>query len=410
MSILQANSSVTHTYGNVACIAMDYVQKFFEPDYFKKVHISTKLAHRQLNIYKTNLEFWKLHKPILLMRPRIEVVDNSKWFYGAAATNRMTNITSPMEFGDTIELLKDRKNGNKLDFIWNRAKIYYDVVIIVDSFNEQLNVANYLSNAIIPDTPFLLPTALESYVPKHIIYRLADNLGIPRDNTADILLYLNTHGHTPFTYKYKNGSGNDEFFSLYNTNIEMISSELSLDDGSTKGMVAGNFTLSFTLSCEFNMMACYYLFIRDNDDRYIRCPHNDIEKDAITENLFTIPLLYKLDLEPGWKLYAAPAFFVDGKEDSINLNEIMTEDLISIMNFQRKRHFKEDTLIRFRVFRNRCELENGVDFIVDNTDLNNITLTVKECNPKVTYRLFVIINNAYIHSLEAEFLDFNKET
>ena len=154
----------------------------------------------------------------------------------------------------------------------------------------------------------------------------------------------------------------------------------------------------------------YHVFIRDNDDRYIRCPHNDIEKDAITENLFTIPLLYKLDLEPGWKLYAAPAFFVDGKEDSINLNEIMTEDLISIMNFQRKRHFKEDTLIRFRVFRNRYELENGVDFIVDNTDLNNITLTVKECNPKVTYRLFVIINNAYIHSLEAEFLDFNKET
>ena len=76
MSILQANASVTHTYGNVACLAMDYIKKYFDDDFFKVTHISTKLGHRQLNIYRTKIEFWKLHKPILLMRPRIEMDDS----------------------------------------------------------------------------------------------------------------------------------------------------------------------------------------------------------------------------------------------------------------------------------------------------------------------------------------------
>ena len=107
MSILQANASVTHTYGNVACLAMEYIKKYFDDDFFKVTHVSTKLGYRQLNIYRTKIEFWKLHKPILLMRPRIEMDDSSKYFYGSAFMNRLTNVRSPIEFSHTVNLLKE---------------------------------------------------------------------------------------------------------------------------------------------------------------------------------------------------------------------------------------------------------------------------------------------------------------
>lgn len=410
MSILYANSSVTHTYGNVACLAMDYVKQYFEEDFFKKIHISTKLAHRQLDIYRTKIEFWKLHKPILLMRPRIEIDDSSKYFYGSAAMNRMHNVRSPMEYANTVELLKDVKNGNMIRFLWNRSKIYYDVVMIFDSYNEQLNVANYLMNSIVPNTPFPVATSLESYIPKHIIYSLADNLGIPRDNTADILFYLNTEGNVPFTYKFKNGSGNDEFFALYNTNVEFIVSDISIDDGSTKGMVTDNFMISFTVSCEFNMMGCYYLFTRNDDDRMYMCPHEDIEKEGITTNLFTLPMMYDLNLEPGWKIFAAPSFFVKGESDSINVNEVLDHHVYEIYKYQRGMHLEESTFIRYIIFRDRVQLTYGEDYVIDSDDLDHIKLTVYNCDEKATYRIFVVLNNNYIHSIAAELDEFNKET
>lgn len=409
MSILQANASVTHTYGNVACLAMEYIKKYFDDDFFKVTHVSTKLGYRQLNIYRTKIEFWKLHKPILLMRPRIEMDDSSKYFYGSAFMNRMHNVRSPMEFSSTVNLLRDDKYGTSIEFLWNRTKVYYDFVMIFDSYNEQLNIANYLMNMIVPNTPFPVATSLESYVPKHIIYTIADHVGIPRDNTAEILRYLNTMGKVPFTYKFKDGSGNEEFFALYNTNVETICSDFSIDDGSMKGMVASNFMISFTLSCEFNMMGCYYLFLRDEDDRFHMAPTEDINKKSVTANIFTIPLMYDLKLEPGWRIYSAPSFFVKGAKDSVPIGAIITNDIKDIYAYQRGMGLDESTFIQFRVFRNRMELKKDVDFVVDTSDVENMTLTVINCNATATYRLFLLIHSNYIHSITAEMEEFHKE-
>ena len=53
MSVIYTNGSVTHTFGNVACVAMDYVKRFFPQDFFNVEHISTKLAYRRLDILKS---------------------------------------------------------------------------------------------------------------------------------------------------------------------------------------------------------------------------------------------------------------------------------------------------------------------------------------------------------------------
>ena len=411
MSVIQTNSSVTHTFGNVTCFALDYIKKYFEDDFFKVVHVSTKLAYRQLNILRAKGDFWKLHKPILIMRPRIEMDDASKYFYGSAMMNRMTNVRSPMEFTNIVNLVEDKQRGASINFMWNRMKIYYDVVMIFDTYNEQLNTANYLMNMIVPDTPFLVRTSLESYVPRNMVYTCADFLGVERENTAEILQFLNTYGKTPFTYKFKDGSGNNEFFSLYETNIEVIPSELSIDDGSQNGSITDSFTISFTLSCEFNAMGCYYLFLRDGDDRFRMCPHTDITKAGTLVPLFTIPLFMDIQLEPGWKIQTAPSFFVESNQtiDSVNLREVLDSGMMSLLHFIKGMNLDRSTFIRFRVFKDKQELYEYREFSIDLEDLNEPTLRVFDCDPKVTYRLFVIVNSEYINSISAEITEFNKE-
>lgn len=410
MSIIYSNGSVTHTFGNVACVAMQYVKKFFPDDFFKVEHISTKLAYKQLDIFKSKKEFWKLHKPMLILRPRIEMDDSSKYFYGAAFMNRMHNVTSPAEYANRIKLVNNEQDGVRIEFLWNRYKIYYDVVIIVESYNEQLNLANHIINSIVPNTPFFIHTPLESFVPRCIIDGVADYMSIDKTNTSKIVRYLNTYSKTPFTYKFKDGSGNNEYFTLYDTNIEAIPSDLAIDDGNEKGMISDAYTLSFTLSCEFNTIGAYYLHLRDNSDKFIPFMPTE-DKDNRIVPLYSIPLLFQLNLEPGWAISTAPAFFVsnNGDKDITSIKDVIDDDLKSILDYQRDMNLPQELFIKFRVFKGEKELFSPTGYQIDLTDYNNPTITTYDISLKETYRLFVLINNDYIHSITTELKEFHKE-
>lgn len=413
MSIIQSNASVTHTYGNVACVAMNYIKKYFTEDFFNVTHISTKLAYKQLDIFKTKQEFWKLHKPMLIMRPRIELDDSSKYFYGAAMMNRMHNVRSPMEYANTVELLKDKTRGVNIQFLWNRSKIYYDIVIIVDTLNQQLNLVNYLTNMIVPNTPFPIRTPLESYIPKSVIYPIAEHLGIDRNDTAELLRYLNTYSNVPFTYKFKTGSGNDEFFALYGTNIEAIPSDLSMDDGSERGLITDSYTISFTLSCEFNMMSCFYLSLIDGVDKFIACPPDmDVDTNGRVIPLYTIPLLTQITLDSGWKILNSSVFKVTDRDvDTVDLSKVFDIALQRVVLHQQQMNLPRDLFVKFRVFCDDTELISGPDtFEVDTSDLNHVVLRTYHGDPKKTYRLLIIVNNAYIHSITTEINQFDKNT
>lgn len=391
---------------------MDYVKKYFTDEFFKHVHISTKLAYRQLTAFQSKAEFQKLHKPILILRPRIEINDDSKWFYGSTMMNRVYNAKNPMEFANRVDLINDRQNGLSFQFMWNRSKIYYDVIIIVDSYNEQLNIASYLNNMIVPNTPFFIDTALESYIPKSMIYSIADYLKIDRENKSEILNYLNTNGNTPFTYKFKDGSGNDEFFSLYGTRIEAITSDLSIDDGNEKGLTTDTYTITFTLSLEFNAMGAYFLSLRDNKPNYVTCPPEiGIGKKDVLIPLFSIPLHDGLrDIPDGWKIVHAPSLLVtDTCEDETDISAVVDKALIEVIRYQRAMHLDQDLFVKFRLFAGYHELEHGKQFEIDLRDLNNPRLIVYHGKPKMTYRLFVLVNNSYIHSITSDIVAFNNE-
>lgn len=413
MSVLYSNGSVTHTFGNVACIAMEYIKKFFGEDFFKVTHISTKLAYKQLDIFKSKQEFWKLHKPMLILRPRIEMDDSSKYFYGATMMNRMHNVTSPAEYANRVELVRSDQDGVMIQFLWNRYKIYYDIVIIVETYNEYLNLKNEMINSIVPNTPFMINTPLEAYVPKSIINGVADYLNIDTSDTASIIRYLNTFSNAPFTYKYKDGSGNNEYFTLYNTNIEAIPSDISDDEGNERGMITETFTISFTLSCEFNTMAAFYLTLRDDSDKFMKCLLDSSEtgKDRVVP-LYSIPLLFHMDLDPGWRIATAPAYFVTSGQlpDKTSLKDAIDSQLKDVIKYQRAMNLPLDLFIKFRVYKGNKELPNSrIGYLIDLEDLDNPFILTYDIGLEDTYRVFVLVNNGYINQILSEINDFNKE-
>lgn len=415
MSIRRSNTSITHTFGNVACVALDYIKSFFSEDFFKTVHISTKVAYRQLDVFRSKKEFWKLQKPMLIMRPRIELDDSSKWFYGSTEANRVHNIHNGVEFGSMVKLFVDDRNGVDISFLWNRIKIQYDVVLILETANKQLNIAHALYNSIVPNSPFMIDTSLEAFIPKNIIYSACNHVGIKSEETPKVLEYMNSLSKTPITYKFKNGSGNNEFFALYPTRIEAIVSDISMDDGNSRGLAQDNFTISFSMACGFNCMSTFYCLLRDNDNVIVTDPIDDtdyLESHTTTVPIFTIPLLENFPVKPGWRIASSPMFIVEPKYvngeyvDETDISSIITPSIHQIINHQKGMNLPLSLFMEFKLYADKTELIEGKDYTID---LDNFIIRTTTCISRATYRLFMLVNNAYIHSISSEITKFNRE-
>lgn len=419
MSIIQSNASISHTYGNVSCAVMNYIKGYFVEDFFKTTHISTKLSSTQLNVYRAKKEFWKNKKPMLIMKPRIDLDDSSKWYYGSAMMNRLTNSRTNVMFECTTPMLENKEFGTMIRFGWNRLKVTFDVAIVVDTYHKQIDIASALQNQLIPNTPYLLNTPLEAYIPNSIVYSMADHLGLKRSDTREILFYLNTYAGTPITYKLKNSSGNNEFFMLYDTNIELITSEITIDDGEGSGMIQDTFTISFTVSAEFNGVGTWYLFCQNKNPEFIITPSgNDLGVGDNIIPILSIPLKYDLKLTPGWEIYGAPCYFVSSpKDDETDITNFISKPVANLIKLTLDSGMMlSDSMVRFECFKDTKRLVHGEGYriTIEEDKLSEIgikiTIITHDCTPHVTYRLFILVNNFAVNNIASDVTGFNKET
>lgn len=424
MSVITSDTSITHTFGNVACEAMEFIKSYFLDGFFQTEHISTKISYRQFDMLKAQKEFWKHKKPILILKPRVDIDDSSVAGYGSASHSRITNSKYPVEFGETHPVIVDRKHGVMLRYALNRIKLYYDVAIIVQTYNEQQNLAHSLKNRLVPPTPYYLASTLEACIPKGIIQPISKHLGFAKDDpeiTAGTIHYLNTYGKVPFTYKLKNGSGTNEYFMLYDTRIEIIPSDINTDDGESINMVNDTYTIGLTMSFEFNSIGTWYVFLKNGDENYITNP-TDTEIDIMNRNLgnevvepeiaplSSIPLRYNLNLESNWTILEAPTYFVS--EEGLGLGVCDITNFSQALPSATQRTLKDIYLhnkhmgiplhpfIRFRCFKGTKELPYGEQGFT--IDLEEFIIKTHDCTPRVTYRLFILINPTAIQSMSSE--------
>lgn len=424
MSIMQVDGSITHTYGNVACAVMNYIKSYFTPktedgeEFFRTSHISTKLSSRQLNVYQAKAEFWKNKKPMIIMRPRIDLDDSSKWFYGNAMMSRLTNSRTEACFDCTVPLLENKEFGTMIRFGWNRLTVTFDFVLIFETYNQQINIAHALKNRLVPNCPYPFHTPLESYIPNTVIYNMADHLGIQRADIREILFYLNTYAGSPVTHKLKNSSGNDEFFMLYETNIDLITSEITVDDGEGTGMIQDTFTVSFTVTAEFNAVGSWFLFLMNRNPEFLVAPTGtDIGKEGTMIPIMSIPLKYDLKLTPGWEIFAAPCYMVDAEKDDVTdlSNEVSLQVANLILTSINSEMNPIGTLIRFECFLNTYQLQMGKDYdiSIEKDNSSDIGIRVKIithiCRKKATYRVFILVNNFAVNTVAAEVTGFTDE-
>lgn len=410
MNYVLAGPSLAHTYGNVTAFYTEFIKGLFPDGYFKSVHISSKIAFREFNILQNkNKEFFKKSKPMLIIRPRVEINDSNEFLKGSYLTTRIADHMCEQDVGNLQNLISDDDKGIHMKFLLNRMSMYFDVSIIVETQMEQLNLGTYLKNRIMIERPFDIPTNLENCIPKEFISVLATEAGYSLDTmegTQKFLSYLNTHSYYPITYKMKNSTGNDEFFRYYPVTLDTTMSEISMDEGSKKGVVHNTFTLNFTVSSQFYIAGLFYYFTQ-NPKLFSQIDWS-IKTDNSIIPMFTVSNLFDLQLPGGWKLYTSPMYRVDSDchYDHMDFKCLLNSSLTDMFNYHKTNHIPYETFIKISILKDNRMLVEKDEFDID---YETFTVITKAVNLASTYRLLIHVNTLYINTLISTLYEFTEE-
>lgn len=410
MGYILSGASLAHTYGNVTAFYTNFIKGLFPDDFFKTVHISSKIAFREFNILQNkNKEYFKKSKPMLIIRPRMDINNSDEFLKGSYLTTRIANQLDASDMGNLQDILIDNDNGKYLKYLMNRMTMLFDVSIIVETQLQQLNTVTFLKNALMCERPFMIPTCLENNIPRELMEKIAKDVGHNIDNeesSQKFVEYLNTHSLFPITYKMKNSTGNNEFFRYYPVNIDTTVSQYDIDDGSKKGFVADTYTINFTVNAEFWIAGLFYYFSKTVNK--IAGIESSIIADGKIIPIFTVSNIYDTQLPEGWKLYKSPMYKVDytNRVDEMDISSLLNSSLTACLKYHKDHNINNNIFIHISVMKDNVALERGKDFEID---FDKMILYTYKTNNTSTYRLFIYVNPSYINNLISSIYEFDKE-
>lgn len=408
MGVSMASTSLAHTYGNVTAFMTEYV-KFLLPDYFNTVHVTSSIAFRQvgkLNLNKSPGVF-KKSKPILVVAPNLEI-DSDDLFLGRTwFTQRLTDQHLTHDGSNLQPFIRDEKSQYSIEYLLNRVKMTFNFTIICETQMEQHNIVGYLKNRVRQNSPFFLTTYLESQLPRTMMETLQKITPMPihdeQGSVNTFVKYLNGVSNDPITYKMKTSSGNEEFFRYYSTNLLTSFNDLDFDQGSKKGHIYDQFTITFRMPVDFNAAGLYYLF--HNSEKvdveimktdYKSFGDNGADK-VVCEPLFTVHRLYDIELPQGWTVYATSVFKVSkemGDVDEVDLTCLHNQSMIEFIREFNSRGMPISPFIKVYLLKDSKMLTEGEDYKLS---ADTTLLSLYNLNPKSSYRVVIHSNTEYIN-------------
>ena len=389
-------SSMSHTYGNVFAFMQNYIINLFPENMFKTVHVSSKIAHRQIK--STPYEFLKKMKPMIIFRPRIPNIDEDRFLKGTALTERQVDIYHQWGTGNLQTFFDDENKDLSIRFQLNRSIMYMDVIVVLSTLSQQLDYYHYLANAIRINHPYFIDTCLESYLPQEMLAIISQCSEIPLYNeegsTKDFLDYMNQNSCYPITYKLQGSTKSREFYRYYPANIETTITDLDKDDGERSNQIMDQYKITFTVKMEFNSTGFYFIY---NDNIFnLKLPQVDPIQSEFIPIYTDVFDVQELNLKPGWHIFNRGSFRLENENDIVDMKELFNRSIKEALDY----HLKQGLPI-FDFFDVKIRMQGKIIHEFENYTIDWEKYYIHFINGDLyhTYTIIFCVNVEYVNNL-----------
>ena len=390
-------SSISHTYGNVLAWFQQYMLSLVPENTFKTIHVSSKIAHRQIR--STNHEFLKKSRPMIIFRPRIGDMSEERFLKGTPLIEQQYNIYSTWGKSTLQPFMDDPKHDICVKFQQNRSVMYVDVIMIFSTLLAQMDFVHYLNNAIVFNADNFISTCLEGYLPEDMLKIISDLSGVPLydedGSSKEFVEYMNNNSNTPVTFKLSGASGNKEFYRYYATNISTIFQDLSWDDGEKEGHVMKSYQINFSVKLEFYTTGFYYIY-NDNILK-INLPKTPYAEDGKIIPVYTdIFAKEDLNLQPGWHIFNQASCRLEIPHDTISFKEMFNQSILTAIKYHQDNGLPLVEFLDIKVRRQGFLIREGIDYKID---YKNFKIYFNNNTTFYTYKILICVNIGYINDM-----------
>lgn len=401
-----ANPSLAHTVGNVTFKMTNVLKNLFGPNFFKHVHIDTRMAYTDFaKFINSRKEFIKKNKPILGIRPSVDITNDDIFLSRSLFTTNTYGMSLQTASGFNMMPLFKAPDAGALSYMMNRIRVIFGCSILVDTVVEQMNIFSTLVNMLEQDRPYYYRTSIEVQIPHQLMQALSVECGIPiydeAGSSAKFLSYVNQHTCKPVTMQEKNSTGHEEFFMYYPLNIECIYTDFSRNDPDKHGMVASSAQIDFTLTCEFNTAGLFTYTPRTNAKKLSEQINFEIDyrNQGIIVPMYTFNKLFMENDDDGWRYFTSRMYRVDesGTTDTMDLEPIFRDTNIKdLIAYHKQQGMDNHVFFNMRVYMVDKELTEGTDW---KFDFDTFKLYTYKAVKDATYRFVIYVDNEYINDL-----------
>lgn len=211
--------SVSYIQANIVGVFNDWIMSFFPANYFKTSRIKTQSSFSDFKSWMKGI--YKKDKPIIVIDPRtIEVAED--FLFGTNMLNRY-NFIDPDHDNVGAKLVYSRTimSDDRFELVYrrNRYRFEFDVMIMEQTLDRQLNTYNMMLMNIRHNSKFMLPRMIPNRIPIQYIQHIAASHNMDW-KSEDFIKYLNTISEYPII-KRVTANGQYMFFFEQQLNVQV---------------------------------------------------------------------------------------------------------------------------------------------------------------------------------------------
>lgn len=181
----------SYILANVVGAFNDWIQSFFDPNYFTMTRIRTQSSYGEFKSFMKKI--YKIEKPFLVIDPQsIEMDDES--IFSQNMVNRY-NMYDPDHDNIGAQLIYSLPVGKddmfELVYRRNRFRFEFDILIMEQNLDRQLNTYNKMMMTIRHNSKFLLPRVIPHLLPLKYMKIIAELHGYDY-KTEEFLTFMNS--------------------------------------------------------------------------------------------------------------------------------------------------------------------------------------------------------------------------